>query len=94
MKVENKQQQPDIERTVCPPARYDEFVKIGVDNDETRDEYAFIMSTEELHVMKYNEAMQSRDKKEWIKAVKEEHERMVKSEVWTAVDKNTLKATD
>jgi hypothetical protein len=43
---------------------------------------------------KYNEAMQSRDKKEWIKAVKEEHERMVKSEVWTAVDKNALKATD
>jgi hypothetical protein len=50
-------------RSVHPPAKYDEFIKIGIDDDENTNEYAFIMSTEELHVMKYNDAMKSIDKK-------------------------------
>jgi hypothetical protein len=49
-------------RSVRPPAKYDEFIKIGIDEDENIDKYAFIMSTEELHVMKYNDAMKSKDK--------------------------------
>jgi hypothetical protein len=51
------------------------------------------MSTEELHVMKYNDAMKSKDKNNWVKAaVQGEHDRMINSGVQTAV--KTLKATD
>jgi hypothetical protein len=39
----------------------------------------FIMSTEELNVMKYSKAVKSKDKKNWIKGVQEEHDRMIKS---------------
>jgi Reverse transcriptase (RNA-dependent DNA polymerase) len=81
-------------RSVRPRANYDEFIKIGINEDKNIDEYAFIMSTEELHVMKYNEAMKLKDKESWIKAVQEEHDRMIKSGVWTAVNKDTLKATN
>jgi hypothetical protein len=81
-------------RSVCPPAKYDEYVKIGINEDENLDEYAFIMPMEELHVIKFNKAMKSKDKKNWVKAVQEEYDRMIKSGAWTAVDKDTLKATD
>jgi hypothetical protein len=81
-------------RSVRPPAKYNEYVKIGIKKNDSLDEYALIMSTEELHVMKCNKAMKSKDRKNWIKDVQEEHDRMVKSGVWTAVNKNTLKATD
>jgi hypothetical protein len=60
----------------------------------TLDEYAFIMSTEEPHVMKYNDAMKSKGKNSWVKAVQDEHGRMIISGVWTAVDKETLKAAN
>ena len=42
-------------------------------------------NTKELHVMKYNDAMAGNEKKEWEMAVKEEHERMLKHEVFENV---------
>jgi hypothetical protein len=39
-------------------------------------------STKELHVMKYKQAMNTKDKDMWTEAVFEEHERMVKRQVW------------
>jgi hypothetical protein len=36
-------------------------------------------NTKELHVMKYKQAMKSKDKDMWDEAVFEEHKRMVKS---------------
>jgi hypothetical protein len=50
-----------MERSVCPPAKYNKFVKIGVDYSNlminTLDEYAFKMSTEELPIMIYNDSI-------------------------------------
>jgi hypothetical protein len=34
--------------------------------------------------MKYDEAMKTKDKKDWVKAVKEEHKRMMKLKVFIA----------
>ena len=45
-------------------------------------EYA---STTELKPMKYKEAMRSRDREEWKKAVEEEHNNMKNYNVWTPV---------
>jgi hypothetical protein len=45
---------------------------------------------QELHVMKYNEALKTADKNKWEKAVEEEHERMVKCKVWKPVKKDDL----
>ena len=42
-------------------------------------------NTQELHVMKFNEAMSKDGKPEWEKAVNEEHERYVKDEVFKPV---------
>jgi hypothetical protein len=42
------------------------------------------VNTQELHVMKYDEAMATPDAKEWEKAVDKEHERMVNSSVFKA----------
>jgi Reverse transcriptase (RNA-dependent DNA polymerase) len=47
-------------------------------------------NTQELHVMKYNEAMKTGDKEHWVKAVNEEHDRMVKYEVWKPVNRKDL----
>ena len=57
------------------------------------DEYALVgaalgggfENTNELHVLKYKEAITGPDKKQWKRAIKEEHERMVKMGVWKAV---------
>jgi Reverse transcriptase (RNA-dependent DNA polymerase) len=46
--------------------------------------------TGELHLMKYDQAMNSKDKKSWGKVVDEEHGRMEKYKVFKAVKKNTL----
>jgi hypothetical protein len=48
------------------------------------------VDTQELHVMKFNEAMQTRDKNKWLKAVAEEHNRMKKYEVFKAVKRSEL----
>ena len=42
------------------------------------------VNTNELKVMKFNEAMRT-DKEGWTKAVKEEHKRMVENKVWQPV---------
>jgi hypothetical protein len=44
-------------------------------------------NTQELHVKNYKEAMKGPDKDKWEDAVFEEHERMVKNQVWRAVPK-------
>jgi hypothetical protein len=49
------------------PAKYDEFIKIGIDEDENIDKYVFIISTEELHIMKYNKAMSQKTRKVGLK---------------------------
>ena len=46
--------------------------------------------TEELKPMKYKEAMATKDKVQWQKAVDEEHKRMVKHKVWEAVLRKDL----
>jgi iron only hydrogenase large subunit-like protein len=45
-------------------------------------------NTAELHVMKYDTAMKTRDAAQWKKAVEDEHDRMVENDVWTPVNKN------
>jgi hypothetical protein len=39
-------------------------------------------STKDLHVIKYKQAMNTKDNDMWTEAVFEEHERMVKRQVW------------
>jgi hypothetical protein len=46
--------------------------------------------THELHVMKYDQAMKSKDKQSWTNAVKDEHDRMAKHKMFKAVKKSTL----
>ena len=43
------------------------------------------VDTDELHVMKFKEAMAGKNADKWQKAVNEEHERMMKHEVWVPV---------
>jgi hypothetical protein len=43
------------------------------------------VDTNELHVMKYKEAMAGQDASKWEKAVEEEHDRMLKHRVWEPV---------
>jgi hypothetical protein len=40
---------------------------------------------QELHIMKYKQAMESKDKENWAEGVREEHGRMQKHKVWEAV---------
>ena len=47
-------------------------------------------NTHELRVMKYNEALLLDDKKNWMKAVEEEYQCMVKSNVFKVVDRRDL----
>jgi hypothetical protein len=42
-------------------------------------------NTNKLHVMKYKQAINGKDKDQWEVAVKEEHDRMVKHKVWEGV---------
>jgi hypothetical protein len=43
------------------------------------------VNTKELHVMKYQQAMETKDVKNWERAVDEEHDRMVNHRVWQAI---------
>jgi Reverse transcriptase (RNA-dependent DNA polymerase) len=83
---------------VRPPSRFKEFTTIGADgyNENAlagviEDE---IISTEKYRVMNYNRAMSSKDRQKWIYAVKEEHDRMVNSNVRTAVDRHEINESD
>jgi hypothetical protein len=49
----------------------------------------FANSTE-LHVMKYEQALNSPDEKEWRAAIEEEYNRMEENEVWTPVPKSEV----
>jgi len=62
----------------------DEMILIGAGIGEG------ILHTGELHVMKFKDAMESPDRDKWKLAIKEEHERMVKNNVWTPVKLTNL----
>jgi hypothetical protein len=47
-------------------------------------------NTTELHVMKYDQAMQSQDAEQWNKAIEDEHNRMEENNVWTPVAKSEV----
>lgn len=47
-------------------------------------------STKELHVMKYKQAMKTKDKDMWTEAIFEEHDRMVKRQVWRTEPKKDV----
>jgi hypothetical protein len=47
-------------------------------------------NTQELHVLNYDQAMASADRDKWITAVEEEHQRMIKHEVFQPVRIDTL----
>ena len=49
-----------------------------------------IGNTKELKVMKYETAMNTKEKQKWEKAVVEEHDRMVAAKVWKPVPKNQV----
>ena len=44
-------------------------------------------NTAELHVMKYDAAMKTKDAAAWKVAVDEEHDRMVNNNVWKPIDR-------
>ena len=47
-------------------------------------------NTQELHVMKYDQAMATEDCAKWVKAIDEEHEQMLKHKVWTPVPRSEV----
>jgi hypothetical protein len=47
-------------------------------------------NTQELYVMNYDEAMKTKDKKDWVRAVEEEHEQMMKLKVIKPVKRSEL----
>ena len=65
----------------------EEYELVGVGNN--------FENTAELKVMKYDEAMNSKDRKYWINAVDKEHDRMIppdqrKAPVWVVVLRKDL----
>jgi hypothetical protein len=48
-------------------------------------------NTSKLYAMKYIQAMKTKDKASWKIGVKEEHDRMLKHKVWTAVPRRSTK---
>jgi hypothetical protein len=84
-------------RIIRPPTRFREFSALAsIEHNKMLilGENNMFQSTEELNVMKYKTAMKSQDKQKWSEAVEKEHERMINSNVWTAVKKNTLSPDD
>ena len=49
-----------------------------------------IVNTNELKVIGYDEAMQRKDKNEWLKSINEEHDRMMKNKVWMVAKKKDV----
>ena len=77
------------------PEKYrKDFVLTGTDSKETILIGAGlgegISNTIELHVKNYKQAMASIDRDKWLKAIDEEHNRMMQHEVWTAVDRSMV----
>jgi hypothetical protein len=61
-----------------------EFMGIGASIDKG------IVNTMESQVKTYQQAMKSADKEKWEAAVNDEHQSMVKHEVWTLVSKSVI----
>jgi hypothetical protein len=65
---------------------------------EIDDEYGMVgagigggfETTDELHTLKFKQAMQSENKAQWMEAVEEEHKKMTDYGVWEAVPMETL----
>jgi hypothetical protein len=63
------------------------------DDSATVPEYAMVgagvgggfVNTNELHVLNFNQAMKTNDRDEWMKAIEEEHQKMVDYNVWQVV---------
>ena len=51
------------------------------------------LDTSELKPMKYKEAMSTKDKEQWIKAVDDKYNWMVSQSVWKAVNKKDVPST-
>ena len=49
-----------------------------------------ILSTHELKVIGYDDAMQRKNKKQWLNSINEEHNRMLKNKVWTVIKKKDM----
>jgi hypothetical protein len=47
-----------------------------------------ILQTNELHVLKYKEAMRGTDREHWTNAMNEEHKRMIENKVWKQIKKD------
>ena len=47
-------------------------------------------NTNELHVMKFDEAMKTHDASKWLKAVKKEHDKMQKFKVWEPIPESEM----
>ena len=68
------------------------------DSIEIDDEYGMVGAgigggfdtTDELHTLKFKQAMQSENKAQWMEAVEEEHKKMTDYGVWVAVPVETL----
>ena len=52
-----------------------------------------IANTNKLKVIGYDEAMQRKDKNEWMNSINEEHNRMLKNKVWMVVKKKDMPKT-
>ena len=50
------------------------------------------VNTQELHVMKYEDALKSKDADKWLKAIEEEHDRMVEKGVFEVVPRKDVPA--
>jgi len=77
------------------PEKYPKnFIMTGADSKETILIGAGlgegISNTIELHVKNSKQAMASKGKDKWLKAIEEEHNRMTNHEVWTAVDRSMV----
>jgi hypothetical protein len=51
-----------------------------------------ILHTNELHVLKYKEAMRGTDREHWTNAINEEHERRIENKVWKPINQKDLLA--
>ena len=49
-----------------------------------------ILNTNELKVIGYDEAMQRKDKKQWLSSIDKEHDRMLKNKVWMVIKKKDV----
>jgi hypothetical protein len=86
-----------IELTSAEHQYYSAMKELGELKSDAR-EFGFVgaglgggfKNTAELHVMKYNDAMKTKDADKWQVAVEEEHERMVENNVWNPVEKDEI----